>query len=63
MLQFRLPDMTCCHCVSTLTKTCKEVDPAARVQLDLSAKTVTVETSEPRGEFAEALAAAGYPPA
>jgi copper chaperone len=63
MLEFNLPDMSCGHCASTVTKTCKLVDPAAKIEVDLNAKKVTVESSEDRQDFAEALAEAGYPPA
>ena len=63
MIELNLPDMSCGHCASTVTKTCKQVDPAARVEVDLETKHVKIDSkSEPR-EFAEALAEAGYPPA
>lgn len=63
MLEFNLPDMSCGHCASTVTQTCKLVDPAAKVEVDLNARKVTVQSSEDRQDFAEALAEAGYPPA
>jgi copper chaperone len=63
MLEFNLPDMSCGHCASTVTQTCKLVDPDAKVQVDLDTKKVTVDSSESRQDFAEALAEAGYPPA
>ena len=63
MLEFSLPDMSCGHCASTITQTCKLVDPAAKVEVDLNAKKVKVKSSEDPKDFAEALAEAGYPPA
>lgn len=63
MLEFNLPDMTRGHCASTVTKTYKLVDPAAKVEVDLGTKRVTVESSQDRQEFAGALSEAGYPPA
>lgn len=63
MLEFNLPDMSCGHCASTVTQTCKLVDPGAKVEVDLNSKKVTIQTSEDRQDFAEALAEAGYPPA
>ncbi len=63
MLEFTLPDMSCGHCASTVTKTCTLVDPAAKVNVDLATKKVTVESSQDRRAFAQALAEAGYPPA
>ena len=63
MLEFKLPDMTCGHCASTVTKTCRLVDPEAIVQVDLGIRTVTVQSLESHAEFVEALAEAGYPAA
>lgn len=63
MIEFNLPDMSCGHCVGTVTETVKLVDPAAKVDVDLASKRVKVESSEPREALAEALAEAGYPPA
>lgn len=63
MLEFNLPDMSCGHCASTVTKACKLVDPEARVEVDLTSKKVKVESKEDAQEFAQALADAGYPPA
>ena len=63
MLEFNLPDMSCGLCASTVTKTAKLVDPSAKVDVDLAAKRVKIESTEDRAEFAEALKEAGYPPA
>jgi copper chaperone len=63
MVEFNLPDMSCGHCASTVTKACKSVDPQARVEVDLTSKKVQVESTEDAQEFAQALADAGYPPA
>ena len=61
MIEFEVKDMSCGHCVSTVTKTVKLVDPAAGVQVDLASKKVSIESSKDRSEFAEALTEAGYP--
>ncbi|MDP1742566.1 MAG: heavy-metal-associated domain-containing protein [Polaromonas sp.] len=63
MIEFNLPDMTCGHCASTVAQTCKLVDPAAKVEVDLSVHQVKISSNEDRADFAEALAEAGYPPA
>jgi copper chaperone len=60
MMKFSVPDMTCGHCVATVTKAVKTLDPAAQVQVELASKTVTVETSAPAPAVAEALENAGY---
>jgi copper chaperone len=59
-MKFSVPDMTCGHCVATVTKAVKTLDPAAQVQVELASKTVTVETSAPAPAVAEALENAGY---
>ena len=60
-MKFNVPDMTCGHCVSTVTKTVKALDAAAEVKADLGTKTVTVETSAPAAAVSKALDEAGYP--
>ncbi len=63
MIELNLPDMTCGHCASTVTQTCKLVDSDATVEVDLTTKNVKISSSEDRNEFVEALTEAGYPPA
>jgi copper chaperone len=63
MIEMTLPDMSCGHCASTVTQTCKLVDPQAKVEVDVNAKKVRIESTEDRQDFAEALADAGYPAA
>ena len=60
-MKFNVPDMTCGHCVSTVTKAVKALDEAAEVKADLAAKTVSVETSAPAAAVSKALDEAGYP--
>ncbi|MES2635306.1 MAG: heavy-metal-associated domain-containing protein [Pseudomonadota bacterium] len=62
MLEFLLPDMTCGHCVKAVTQACQEVDPAAKVNVDLATKKVTVDSSAGSEQVAKALTEAGYPP-
>lgn len=63
MTELNLPDMTCGHCASTVTQTCKLVDPSAKVEVDISTKQVKITSNEDRQDFVEALAEAGYPTA
>ena len=63
MIELTLPDMSCGHCASVVTKTCTLVDPKAKVKVDLGTKTVKIDSSEDSADFAEALSQAGYPPA
>ena len=60
-MKFNVPDMTCGHCVATITRAVKALDPAAEVKADLAGKTVTVESTVPAAAMAQALDQAGYP--
>ena len=63
MIEFTLPTMTCGHCVRTVTETVQRVDAAARLQIDLPAHRVRIESAQPAERFAAALAEEGYQPA
>lgn len=63
MPEFKLPDMSCGHCVGAVTQALKAVDPQAEVVIDLPRHTVRVSSSAPDQALAEALTEAGYPPA
>lgn len=63
MIELNLPDMTCGHCASTVTQTCKLVDPTATVEVHLDSRLVKISSNEDPRDFAEALSEAGYPPA
>ena len=63
MFELQLPDMTCGHCASTVTQTCKLIDPAAKVEVELETRRIRIASSEDRKDFEEALIDAGYPPA
>ena len=53
--------MTCGHCVGRVTKAIEAVDPHARVECDLAAHKVRVDSQEDRETIAGALVDAGYP--
>lgn len=60
-MKFNVPDMTCGHCIATITRAVKGLDASATVKADLAAKTVTVETAATAPAVAKALEEAGYP--
>ena len=63
-IELTLPDMTCGHCVKTVTATAQRLDPAARVQTDLATHRVSIESSAvDQAAFEAALAEEGYPAA
>ena len=60
MLKLKVPQMTCGHCAATIEKAVKSLDPAAKVQVDLGTKIVTVETASDETSVKDAIEAAGY---
>lgn len=62
MYQFNVPDMTCGHCASTITKAVKSEDPKAKVEILLREHLVKVESELPQHEIAERIVEAGYSP-
>ena len=44
-IELTLPDMTCGHCVKTVTATAQRLDPAALVKADLSTHRVTIDSA------------------
>lgn len=63
MIELTLPSMTCGHCVRTVTETVHRVDAQARVDIDLPAQRVRIESQQPAAAFAAALSDEGYDPA
>jgi len=61
MIEFEVKNMSCGHCVGSVTKAVKQIDPAAEVEVDLPNKKVSVQSNEDRSTFAKALTEAGYP--
>jgi len=63
MQVFRVNDMTCGHCVSTITKAIKATDKDAKVTIDLAQHLVMVEPTEADAQdLTDASAEAGYTP-
>lgn len=63
MLTITVPDMTCGHCASTITKAVKAIDSESRCEIDLAARQVRIESAQPAADFIDAIAEAGYTPA
>jgi copper chaperone len=62
-IELTLPNMTCGHCVKTVTATVQRLDPQARVQTDLATHRAVFETGVAREMLVKALADEGYPAA
>jgi copper chaperone len=64
MIAFKVSDMTCGHCVSTITRALKGADKDAKIQIDLASRVVHVESTTADSEvLADAIREAGYSPA
>ena len=63
MVDFKIPSMSCGHCVGVVTQAVKSVDASAGVTVDLPSHTVQVDTAQSREALAQALSQAGYAPA
>ena len=53
--------MSCGHCEKTVRETIADLDPEAMVDVDLTTRTVRVESAVDRDRIADALKARGYP--
>ncbi|MEO8154651.1 MAG: heavy-metal-associated domain-containing protein [Rhizobacter sp.] len=63
MTTFEVKDMTCGHCVGTITKAVKAMDPGATVQIDLATHRVTIDPGDAdAAQLCEAIKDAGYTP-
>lgn len=63
MIELNVPAMSCGHCVKAVTEAAHRVDAAAKVDVDLGTKRVTIESPAPRADFVRALTEEGYTPA
>ena len=63
VIAFQVNDMTCGHCVSTVTKAVKSVDKDAVVTIDLASHRVEIQPAHSDAqELSEAITQAGYTP-
>ncbi|MBY0240845.1 MAG: heavy-metal-associated domain-containing protein [Burkholderiaceae bacterium] len=61
MHTFDVQDMTCGGCAASVTRAVQRLDTAAKVEVDLAAKTVRVASSRTVDEVRAAIADAGFP--
>ena len=63
MTELNVKNMTCGHCVNTVTRAIQAVDGSASVQVDLQTGRVSVESSAAAADLLKAVNEAGYPAA
>ena len=63
MITFEVNDMTCGHCVSTITKALKAQDKDVKVEFDLATHRVVIEPANASAqELRDAISGSGYTP-
>lgn len=62
MIEFQVNDMTCGHCVATITRAVAGADPAAKVDIDLPTHRVRISSTGDAQRFENAMREAGYTP-
>ena len=59
-MDLSIPDMTCGHCRASVTAAVQELDPAARVEVDLAAHRARIETAAAPAAVLAALKTVGF---
>jgi len=59
-MKFQVPDMTCQHCVKSITAAVQKVDASAQVQCDIAAHEVAVVATTAQAVIKQAIIDAGY---
>jgi copper chaperone len=60
MTEFKVAGMSCQHCVKAVTDSIQALDAQARVEVDLAAGRVKVESSQDSAALRAAIDEAGY---
>lgn len=60
MHRFKVEGMSCGHCVAAVTREIQALDPAARVQVDLAAGRVEVDSTLTTEQLITQIDQAGY---
>lgn len=60
MLRYTIENMTCGHCVATVTKAIHGVDANAAVRADVAGRSLEIDTGATSEAVSAAVAAAGY---
>ena len=59
-LKLKVPNISCSGCAETITESIKTMEPDAKIDVDVDAKTVTVESAASEETIKQAITAAGY---
>ena len=61
MYEYDIPDMSCGHCVASVEKAIKAIDPKANADVDLMKRRALVTSAVDPQAIAAAIDEAGYP--
>lgn len=61
MIRLTIPNLSCGHCVRAVTNAITALDASAKVDIDITAKSVVIDTSAAAADINAKLAEAGYP--
>ncbi len=59
-LKLKIPNIKCSGCAETITEAITTMEPDAKVDVDVDAKTVTVESAASEETIKQSIVAAGY---
>jgi copper chaperone len=59
-LKLKVPNIACSGCAETIAESIHTMEPDAKVEVDVKAKTVTVESKASEESIKQAIVAAGY---
>jgi copper chaperone len=59
-LKLKVPSIVCDGCAETITETITTMEPDAKVEVDVKAKTVTVEATASEETIKQAIVATGH---
>ncbi|VCJ27869.1 heavy-metal-associated domain-containing protein [Burkholderia pseudomallei] len=61
-MELQVQDMTCGQCSGVITQAVRDVDAQATVNIDLTNRTVRIESAHSVSDFLSAIRAASYTP-
>ncbi|KVD28551.1 heavy-metal-associated domain-containing protein [Burkholderia ubonensis] len=61
-MEFEVQDMTCGGCANAITRAVTAADPGAKLDIDVAAKRVTVQSTQPAERVLSIIEAAGFHP-
>lgn len=61
MIEYSVENLSCGHCVATVTRALRQLNPAAAIRVDPAVQRVWVAAVVPPADVVRRLAAAGYP--